>query len=155
MWIEKWWVRCALAVSPNNQTGRFPAGKAYILPEPRVCFTNNNHFLILVNAPLTIAALDVDSTQGTSAKKAEKMEAAPIKKSKWQKRSYRVTTKRREVDSVMNTSHQQEHRWRLKIQLDPKKHGCQEVFNGMRKFLKETCGTNEVFPTKETQSIGN
>ena len=30
-----------------------------------------------------------------------------------------------------------------------KKHGSQEVFTGMRKFLEETCGTNEVFPRKE------
>ena len=65
-------IRCVLAVSPNNQTGRFPAGKCYILPEPRDCFTTNNHVHILVNAPSTDAALDVDSKQGTSAKKAEK-----------------------------------------------------------------------------------
>ena len=65
-------VRCVLPVSPNNQTSRFPAGKCYILPEPRDCFTTNNHIQILVKAPSTIAALDVDSRQGTSAKKAEK-----------------------------------------------------------------------------------
>ena len=75
-------VRCILAVSPNNQTGRFPAGKCYILPEPRGRFTSNNQIHILVNAPSTVAALDVDSQPGISLTKAEKVEAAPSKKSK-------------------------------------------------------------------------
>ena len=73
-------VRCVLAVSPNNQTGRFRARKCYILPEPRDCFTTNNHVHLLVNGRSTIAALDVDSKQATSIKKVEKMEAALLKK---------------------------------------------------------------------------
>ena len=58
-------VRSVLAVSPINQTGGFPAGKCYNLPEPRDCFTTNNHIHIQFNAPSTLAALDVDSKQGT------------------------------------------------------------------------------------------
>ena len=65
-------VPCVSAVSPNNQTGRFPAGKCYVLPEPRHCFTTDKDIHILVNASSTISALDVDSKQGTSPKKAEK-----------------------------------------------------------------------------------
>ena len=53
-------VRCVLPVSPNNQTGHFLAGKCYIVPEPRDFFTTNNHNHILVNAPSTIGAPDVD-----------------------------------------------------------------------------------------------
>ena len=144
-------VRCVLAVSPNNQTGRFPAGKCYNLPEPRDCFTTNNHIHILVNAPSTIAALDVDSKQGTSAKKAEKMEAVPFKNSKMTKEEEEGDNK--EARAGQSNEHNiSSTRTPLKTEntIGPKKHGSQEIFNGMRKFPdEETCGTNEAFPTKE------
>ena len=143
-------VRCVLAVSPNNQTGRFPAEKCYSQPEPRDCFTTNNHIHILVNAPSTIAALDVDSKQGTSAETAEKMEAVPFKKSKMTKEEEEGDNE--EVRAGQSNEHISSTRGPLKTEntIGAKKHGSQEVFIGMRKFLdEETCGTNEFFPTKE------
>ena len=143
-------VRCVLAVSPNNQTGRFPAEKCSILPEPRDCFTIDNHIHILVNAPSTFAAFDVDSKQGTSAKKTEKMETVPFKKSKMTKEEEEGDNE--EARAGRSNEHISSTRAPLKTEntIGAKEHGSQEVFNGMRKFLdEETCGSNEVFPTKE------
>jgi len=142
-------VRCVSAVSPNNQTGCFSAGKCYILPEPRDCFTTNNHIHILVNAPSTIAALDVDSKQGTSAKKAEKMEAVPFKKSKMT--NVEEEGDNEEARSGQSNEHISSTRAPLKTETTNgvKKLGSQEVINGTRKFIPNTCCISEIFPTKE------
>ena len=139
-----------MCISGLSRTISLPAGKCYILPEPRDCFTTNNHIPILVNATSTIDALDVHSKQGTSAKKAEKMKTVPFKKSKLTKEEKEGDNE--EARAGQSNEHISSTRAPLKTEntIGAKKHGSQEVLNGMRKFLDEqACGTNEVFPTKE------
>ena len=74
------------------------------------------------------------------------MEAVPFKKSKMTKEG-----DNEEARAGPSNEHISSTRTPLKSEntIGPKTHGSQEVFNVMRKFLEETCGTHEVFPRKE------
>ena len=58
-------VQCTQDVSSSSQFGRFPAGRCYILSEPRDSLTSDNHLHILVFAPPTTTEYKPVVSEGT------------------------------------------------------------------------------------------